>query len=164
MLVFPAGVSTLVGLTIHDYVGEDVLSALTHPRIPSGILTLQQLSRTSVRSQAVTPPAFLLSLLVTGQPPVFPNFALHSINTYAGLRPSSLRVSCKTPHLPSVLTAITRRAVRSCDVEGVCLVERSVGRSSHVDHDGIFQQLALATFHSDQLLPQARDSAVYFFV
>jgi hypothetical protein len=39
MLVLPGGVFTLVGLTIRDYVGEAVLSAPPHSRIPSEILT-----------------------------------------------------------------------------------------------------------------------------
>jgi len=71
---------------------------------------------------------------------LFPNFfTLYSISTRAGLRPSSSRVGYKSPHLPSVLTAITRCTVCSRDVESVCLVERSVCRSPHLDHDGIFQ-------------------------
>jgi len=114
-------------------------------RIPPETLTSpQQLFRTSVPSQAVMPPAFLPSSPVTGQPSIFFQISrcTRLINPCAGSRPSSSRVSYETLHLPLALTVTTRRIVCSRNVEGVCLVERSVGRSPYIDPDGIFQNLA----------------------
>ena len=75
-----------------------------------------------------------------------PDFTPISPNPFAGLRPSSSRVSCRPLCLffsPSVLTTTTRRVFCSRNVEGVRLVERSVCRSSHVDPDGAFQKVIL---------------------
>jgi hypothetical protein len=146
MLVLLAGVATLVGLTIHDYVGEQVHSTSTYFMYSSKNYNFpQQLSRTSVRSQVVMPPAFPQLSPVTGESSVFFSYKFHTVlsRPCAGSRPSSLRVSCETVHLPSALMKPTRRVFCSRNVESVCLVEGSVGCSSYVSSDGTFQNLVL---------------------
>ena len=72
MMILPAGVITLAGLTMHDYLGEKVLSASANPLIlPKKTLTPPQSSRTLVPSQDVTLPAYLPSSRATGMPPKF---------------------------------------------------------------------------------------------
>lgn len=165
MLVLPAGVSTLVGLTIRDYVGEKVHSMparFTYPSRTSNSPPVVQDFSALPGCYAASVPALIAGYWSAFHVCLFFLSSPYLMSPCAGLHPSLLRVSYETLHLPSVLTT-TRRIFCSCNVESVCLVERSVGRSTHIGPDGIFKSCSLErsiliSYH------QARDSAVYFFM